>query len=268
MTDRAIVLVCHDRPFGRAMAAAMHKRFGTRLAGVLAIRRGTSRIKELRRKLAGTLKTPRLEKQVLKVERKLEHEAALAFDRLARPPDHWPSGVIVQLTENPNNQDSVAWLERISPEIIAVSGAPILRPEVFNIARLGALNMHSSLLPDDRGSHAEFWQVLEGRTDRAGVTIHYIDEGVDTGRIVLQRPTESQPDVSPQILRTLNALVALEAMPDAIVAVLEGRAAPKPQEPGTGPTRRTKDRSMALRVQLLAKLGHLTAARTEEAQRI
>ena len=61
----------------------------------------------------------------------------------------------------------------------------IIENEVLQIPGLRALNLHTSLLPFNRGSHPILWAILGGTP--LGVTIHQIDKGLDTGPIVLQK---------------------------------------------------------------------------------
>ena len=77
-------------------------------------------------------------------------------------------------------------LRRLQPDIICIAGYPwILPPEVFAIPRLGAINLHTSLLPRHRGPMPMFW--VYAHDDReTGVTVHWVAEGADTGDIILQ----------------------------------------------------------------------------------
>lgn len=260
-----VLLICHNKPFGRAMAAAMQARFGAAFCGVLAIHRPLSRRQKLRRALRAVTSLWRrsgLERRVRRLEDQLERAAALAFEAEARPPQDWPSDMAVHLSANPNCAQSTGWLAAQAPDLIVVTGAPVLKPEVFGLPPLGTLNMHSSLLPAYRGTQAEFWQVLEQDHKSRGITVHFIDAGVDTGAIVLQQRSDAcldrAPDLSPQMLRTRNLLQALKSVPDAAEAVLGGRADLTPQGPGPK-ARRSRDRTLALRAALLRQLGYLSA---------
>ena len=260
MTAPRLVLICHKAPFGRAMAAALQARFGAGpdagLVGVLGIDRPVSRLHKLRQGVRNAVRMSSLERRVRRIEQTLSREADQAFETAASPPADWPAGVAVHLTSNPNAPDCVDWLSALQPDILAVTGAPILRPPVFELPRLGTLNMHSSLLPAYRGTQAEFWQVLEGGLDTCGVTVHFVNAGVDTGHIVLQRATPAEQGISPQALRTRNLLVALDLVPEAIAAVADGSAEPQPQGSGDGVTRRSRDRTLETRARLLMQLGY------------
>ncbi|MBI3764247.1 MAG: methionyl-tRNA formyltransferase [Chloroflexi bacterium] len=73
------------------------------------------------------------------------------------------------------------------PDVICVACFPqIFSPELLALPRFGCLNLHPSLLPAYRGPAPLFWQFRNGET-RTGVTIHFMDEGTDTGDIALQR---------------------------------------------------------------------------------
>ena len=69
--------------------------------------------------------------------------------------------------------------------LISYNYRHIIENEVLQIPGLRALNLHTSLLPFNRGSHPILWAILEGTA--LGVTIHQIDKGLDTGPIVFQK---------------------------------------------------------------------------------
>ena len=68
----------------------------------------------------------------------------------------------------------------------------ILRRDVLDLLPDRVINLHISLLPYNRGADPTLWSVLEDTP--AGVTIHYIDEGVDTGDVIAQRAVELSDD--------------------------------------------------------------------------
>jgi methionyl-tRNA formyltransferase len=61
----------------------------------------------------------------------------------------------------------------------------ILRKEILDLFPNKAINMHISYLPYNRGADPNFWSFIEGTPK--GVSIHYLDEGVDTGDIIVQK---------------------------------------------------------------------------------
>jgi methionyl-tRNA formyltransferase len=78
-----------------------------------------------------------------------------------------------------NAPSSIAQLKAWSPDIIVFAGGNILRQSLLEVPRLGVLNAHLGLLPEIRGMSAPEWSLLKHVP--VGVTIHYIDAGIDTG---------------------------------------------------------------------------------------
>lgn len=81
-------------------------------------------------------------------------------------------------------------LKEISPDIIVVCAyGKILPKEIIEVAKYGTINIHGSLLPEYRGAAPIQRAVLDGK-EKTGVTIMYIDEGLDTGDIILKEEVE------------------------------------------------------------------------------
>jgi len=72
-------------------------------------------------------------------------------------------------------------------DLLLVCRFALLPPAIFNAPGLGAVNVHSSLLPRYRGIHPVSWALINGETE-TGVTLHRIGEGADTGPILSQSP--------------------------------------------------------------------------------
>ena len=90
-----------------------------------------------------------------------------------------------------NSDETLAALERLNPDVGVVGCAGILRPAVFQAFRLGVLNIHPGITPHFRGRSPIEWTILEEA--QPGVTLHFIDAGVDTGPVVQQRELPVQP---------------------------------------------------------------------------
>ncbi|MFC2008823.1 formyl transferase [Chloroflexota bacterium] len=96
------------------------------------------------------------------------------------------------LVRDLNSDETMAALERLAPDIGVVGCAGILRPAVFQSFRLGILNIHPGITPHYRGRSPLEWAVLE--ETQPGVTLHFIDAGVDTGPVVEQREVPVRPE--------------------------------------------------------------------------
>jgi methionyl-tRNA formyltransferase len=80
----------------------------------------------------------------------------------------------------------------LNPQIgISALFGYILKPELLQLFPGGVLNLHPAYLPYNRGAYPNVWSIVEGTP--AGVTIHYIDKGVDTGDIIARREVPVEP---------------------------------------------------------------------------
>ena len=89
-----------------------------------------------------------------------------------------------------NNTEFIDELKKINPDVICVVAyGKILPKEILEIAKYGCINVHGSLLPQYRGAAPIQWAVLNG-DKTTGITTMYMDEGMDTGDIILKREVE------------------------------------------------------------------------------
>lgn len=89
---------------------------------------------------------------------------------------------------------------------LVVAYGKILKPDLLASTRLGFLNVHFSLLPKYRGAAPIQWSLMNGET-RTGVTLFWLDEGMDTGPIQAVRETDVGPDEdAPALAERLTAL--------------------------------------------------------------
>jgi methionyl-tRNA formyltransferase len=121
---------------------------------------------------------------------------------------------------------------------VSVLFGDILRPPFLSLFPAGVVNVHPALLPYNRGQYPNVWSIVDGTP--AGVTLHYIDAGIDTGAVLAQREVPTTPfDTGESLYRRLErAAVALfqEAWPQLCAGTLAAR----PQPPG-GTFHRTRD---------------------------
>jgi peptidoglycan/xylan/chitin deacetylase (PgdA/CDA1 family)/folate-dependent phosphoribosylglycinamide formyltransferase PurN len=156
------------------------------LSGVLLCRQRVSRrprdvLRRLRRNIAkhGLLFIPyRLGLLVASLARRLR----------PAPPRSIPSGAPAVPTESIESLDlhSAPMLERVrqwQPDLGLSIGAPVLRAGLFQIPRIGTLNLHLGRVPDFRGAPPGFWELYTGAKS-IGATVHWIDAGLDTGPVV------------------------------------------------------------------------------------
>ena len=113
--------------------------------------------------------------------------------------------------------------------VVVVAYGRILPPELLHIAPLGCVNLHVSLLPKYRGSAPIQWAVLNGDS-RTGVTIMQLDEGCDTGDILMVEPVEIGPETTSGELFDQVSAVGAETLVRAVEDLAAGRLTPRPQD--------------------------------------
>lgn len=133
------------------------------------------------------------------------------------------------------------WITNLDPELIVVrSMSFLLKKAIFAIPKYGTINIHTALLPSYRGPNSAFWQYVNMET-KQGVTIHYIDEGEDTGDILYQKISEIPIGLkSPERLDILVTQIAVPALFDTIEKIERGTIKPIKQ-PLDSPTPRARN---------------------------
>jgi methionyl-tRNA formyltransferase len=115
-----------------------------------------------------------------------------------------------------NSAEAVDRLRTLRPDVIAVAAFnQILEPAVIRAASRACINAHPSLLPRYRGPYPLYW-VLRNREARTGVTIHHVDEGIDSGDIILQQEIALEPGTTESSLRDRSGQVAAGLLAEAI----------------------------------------------------
>ncbi len=85
-----------------------------------------------------------------------------------------------------NSDECIRVLQELKPSVIVVSGTRIIAARVLNCVRAVFINMHAGITPMYRGVHGGYWALVENNREACGITVHEVDTGVDTGRILGQ----------------------------------------------------------------------------------
>lgn len=80
------------------------------------------------------------------------------------------------------------------PRLVVVSGAPLLGRSIIEAAGGRMINLHPGYAPQYRGRYGSFWPIYNREPHLVGTTVHFIDEGVDTGPIIAQELVAFEPD--------------------------------------------------------------------------
>lgn len=125
---------------------------------------------------------------------------------------------------DPNDAEFLHKVQSLGVDLIVVASfARILKRQLIEIPRLGCINVHPSLLPLYRGPDPIYW-VLANRERLTGVTVHHVDEGIDTGDIILQRVLKIRPKETENSLTERSAAEASQLLCRAIRALIAGKA--------------------------------------------
>lgn len=199
---------------------AIYNWLAKRLEVHVLLERPESRSKLLRRRV-----------RRLGVRRVAGQLAFLAYDRLflrprsrrriqeildeARLDTRPPPAEAITRVQSANSQAAREALERLAPQVVVVHGTRIVSAATLASVDAPFLNIHAGLTPKYRGVHGGYWALVHG--DPCGVTVHRVDQGVDTGAVLAQCIVKVGPKDN---FRTLPWLQLVAALPD-LQAVLQ-----------------------------------------------
>ncbi len=145
----------------------------------------------------------------------------------------WAAGIPVFEVGRLAADETLAALRDPRPDLFVVACFPrLLPPALLRLPRLGALNVHPCLLPAYRGPSPLFWVFHDG-LEHAGVTLHFMDVGADTGDIIAQTPLALPDGISYAAAEQLCAEEGGRLVVEAARALGEGGITAWPQ-PATG----------------------------------
>lgn len=136
----------------------------------------------------------------------------------------------VSQPERVREEAFVEELERLKPDVIVVAAFGQILPErILNIPRYGCINVHASLLPAYRGAAPIQWAVIDG-LEETGITIMYMEKGLDTGDIICQSRVKLSPDETGGSLFDRLAVEGADLLVEALEQLQNGTAARRKQD--------------------------------------
>lgn len=95
--------------------------------------------------------------------------------------------VPLQRAKKINSDEVYEAVKQVQPDLCVISHFErLIKEPILSLPKLGFINLHPSLLPYYRGMAPQHWPIINGDKE-AGITVHYVDEGTDTGDIIVQR---------------------------------------------------------------------------------
>lgn len=131
--------------------------------------------------------------------------------------------------ERIKKEEAVAVLKQYDADIYVVAAfGQILSKEILNLPKFGCVNIHASLLPKYRGAAPIQWSIIDGE-EKTGITIQQMNEGVDTGDILLQKEYTLAADETGESLFDRLCDLGAEAIVEALKKIEEGSIVPVKQ---------------------------------------
>jgi len=146
-------------------------------------------------------------------------------------------GVPTLVSKDINGPQAIGWLRRLQPDLaISTNFSHILRAGARDVPHHGTWNLHKSQLPHYRGMAPSFYALLDGARE-VGVTLHAIDDGIDTGPIFAQVTTPTEPSDSVHSLNLRLSRIGGAMMADFLEQHADLEVSPEPQPTGDWPSR-------------------------------
>jgi methionyl-tRNA formyltransferase len=144
----------------------------------------------------------------------------------------WERSIPVFEVGRLKHPDTLSIVASLKPDVAcAACFSQRIPVSLLALPRYGFLNLHPSLLPAYRGPEPLFWIFRDG-SGSSGVTIHFMDEGLDTGDIAAQAPLNPPDGISGSEAERLCATLGGRLMVDAVQALERGTLTRRPQPDG------------------------------------
>ena len=130
--------------------------------------------------------------------------------------------ITVHKVASVNADDSIALLQQLQPAVVAVYGTRIIKLSTLQAVAAPFINSHAGVNPPYRGQHPAYWALSCGEASLAGVTIHLVDTGVDTGAVLRQATVDFGPNDNISTYQHRQAATALPLFAAAIEDALAG----------------------------------------------
>lgn len=93
-----------------------------------------------------------------------------------------------------NDNEVVKVLQKYNPDVVIVNGTGIIKEHILSSVACGFINTHAGITPKYRGVHGMYWALANDDVENAGVTVHFVDKGIDTGGVIFQARTKPTPN--------------------------------------------------------------------------
>jgi methionyl-tRNA formyltransferase len=140
-------------------------------------------------------------------------------------------GTAVEYCNELNDKNVEETLKSYSDKIVIFTGGGIIRSNIINVSGDGIINCHMGILPRYKGMDLPEWCILENKTDELGITLHFMDTGIDTGNILRKVKIPLADHEQIKNLRNSFEPIMVESMVGVVDDYLNGRIEPMTQNP-------------------------------------
>jgi folate-dependent phosphoribosylglycinamide formyltransferase PurN len=145
-----------------------------------------------------------------------EIEAAYGLDKTSIPHEK-----IIPVS-SVNAPESLIALQQQSPAVVVVHGTRIIAKKILQSVDCPFINIHAGITPRYRGSHGAYWALFNNDKENCGVTVHFVDAGIDTGNIIAQEKIPLTEKDNFTTYPYLQLAVGLQLLQKALMAFFGG----------------------------------------------
>ena len=124
---------------------------------------------------------------------------------------------LVQCVPSVNHRSVIEALQAQQPDVVVINGTRIIGKRVLDCVEAPFINTHAGITPAYRGVHGGYWALAEGKPELAGVTVHYLDTGIDTGAVIAQALIHPGPEDNFETYPTLQLAIGLPLLMKAVL---------------------------------------------------
>lgn len=128
---------------------------------------------------------------------------------------------LITKVSSANSDECISLLNSLKPEVVILSGTRIISQKVLNKVDSIFINIHAGITPLYRGVHGAYWALAEKNQNLCGVTLHYVDKGIDTGGIIAQGLIKPTPADNFSTYPYLQMATGIHLLKNNLQAILQ-----------------------------------------------
>ena len=228
------VLICHEQDRLDREALAPWLASTVRLAGLILIRDKPGRLRRAARREIRRVGLLRFADVVaFRIYQRLflaQADTAWTDQTVRAMQERYPADLAAIPTivvTSPNSSEARAFLAGLKPDVAIARCKMILKPDIFEIPRVGTFVMHPGVCPEYRNAHGCFWALVNRDVERVGMTLLKVDAGIDTGNVYLQAGYDfDELAESHYVIQHRVVLENLDAIGRILIALSRGEQVP------------------------------------------